>query len=67
MTESIKVNVFSARAYVDLPDGDQVCVTWCILVCSVVRQATEDEMVGVEYAAVCNENQDIFQELGIPP
>ena len=42
-------------------------MTWCTLVRPVVNQVTGDGMVGAEYAALCDEYQDIFQEPGMPP
>ena len=66
IVESKKVNVVSAKAFVNLGHGDVDCITWCMLVQPVVNQATG---VGVdaEYAALCDEYQDVFQEPGIPP
>ena len=53
IVESSKVNIVSARAFVNMVCGDDECVTWCTLVQPVVNQATG---VGVdaEYAALCN-------------
>ena len=42
-------------------------MTWCTLVRPVVNQVTGDGMVEAEYAALCDEYQDIFQEPGMPP
>ena len=42
-------------------------MTWCTLVRPVVNQVTGNGMVGAEYAALCNEYKDIFQEPGMPP
>ena len=35
--ESIKVNVVSAKAFVNMVCGDNECVTWCMLVRPVVN------------------------------
>ena len=66
IAESIKVNIVSAKAFVNLVRGDVDCIMWCMLVQPVVNQATG---VGVdaEYAVLCNEYQDVFQETGMPP
>ena len=66
IAESIKVNVVSAKAFVNMVRGYIDCVTWYTLVRPVVNQATG---VGVdaEYAALCDEYQDVFQELGMLP
>ena len=67
VADSIKVNIVSACVFVNLVCGDSEAVTWCTLVRSVVNQATGDALVEVEYAQLCDEYQDIFQEAGIPP
>ena len=67
VADSIKVNVVSARTFVNLVCGDSEAVTWCMLVRPVVNQATGDAMVEAEYAQFCEEYQDIFQEPGVPP
>ena len=66
IAESIKVNIVSAKALVNMVCGDVDCVMWCTLVWPVANQATG---VGVdaEYATLCDEYQDFFQEPGIPP
>ena len=58
IVDSIKVNVVSAKAVVNMVCGDIDCVTWCTLVRPVVNQATA---VGgdTEYAALCNKCQDV--------
>ena len=63
---SIMVNIVSTKVFVNMVCGEIDCVMWCTLVRSVVNQATG---VGVdaEYAALCNEYQDVFQEPGMPP
>ena len=66
ITESIKVNVVSAKAFVNMVHGDDECVTWCMLVRPVVNQATR-VAVNSEYAALCDEQQDVFHEPGMPP
>ena len=60
------VNIVSTKAFVNMVRGDIDCITWCTLVRPVVNQATG---VGVdaEYAALCDEYQDVFQEPGMPP
>ena len=45
--------------------GNVDCVTWCTLVRPVVNQAT-GVGVDVEYAALCDEYQNVFQEPGMP-
>ena len=67
VADSIKVNVVSARVFVNLVHGDSEAVTWCTLVQPVVNQATGDAIVKAEYAQLCNKYQDIFQEPGMPP
>ena len=64
--ESIKVNVVSAKAFVNILCNDDECVMWCMLVGPIVNQATG---VGVdaEDAALCDEYQDVFQEPGMLP
>ena len=66
IAESTKVNVVSAKAFVNMVCGDVDCIMWCTLVRPVVNQATG---VGVdaEYAAFCDKYQDAFQEPGMPP
>ena len=66
IVESIKVNIVSAKAFVNMVHGDDECITWCLLVWSVVNQATG---IGVDagYAAPCDEYQDVFQEPDMLP
>ena len=66
IAENIKVNVVSAKAFVNMACGDVDSVMWCTLVRPVVNQATG---VGIdaEYATLCDEYQDVFQEPGMPP
>ena len=66
IAESIKVNIVSAKAFVNMVCGDVGCVTWCTLVRPVVNQATGDG-IDAEYATLCDEYQDVFQEPGMPP
>ena len=40
--ESIKVNMVSAKAFVNMVYGDIGCITWYTLVQPVVNQATGD-------------------------
>ena len=40
MAESIKVNVVSAKVFVNMVRGDPASVTWCTLVCPVVNYVT---------------------------
>ena len=65
IAESIKVNVVSAKAFVNIVCGDDECIIWCTLVQPVVNQATG---IGVdaEYAALCDQYHDVFQETGMP-
>ena len=37
LAESIKINVVSARVFVNIVHGDNDAVTWCTLVCPVVN------------------------------
>ena len=67
VADSIKVNVVSAHAFVNLVCGDSEAVTWCTLVRPVVNQATGDAMVEAGYAQLCDKYQDVFQEPGMPP
>ena len=53
IAESIKINVVSAKAFVNMVHGDDDCITWCTLVQPVVNQATGVD-VDTEYAALCN-------------
>ena len=66
IVESIKINVVSAKAFVNMVHGDVDCITWCTLERPVVNQATG---VGVkaEYAALCDKYQVVFQEPGMLP
>ena len=66
IAESIKVNIMSAKAFVNMVCSYVDCITWCMLVQTVANQAT-GAGVDVEYAALCNEYQDVFQEPGMPP
>ena len=66
IAESIKVNVVSAKAFMNMVCGDVDCATWCTMVRPVVKQAT-GVGVDVEYAVLCDEYQDVFQEPGMPP
>ena len=45
MAESIKVNVVSAKAFINLVRGDPESMTWCTLVQPVVHQATGQDGV----------------------
>ena len=56
----------SAKVFVNMVHGDDECITWCTLVQPVVNQATEVG-VNVEYAVLCDEYQNIFQEFNMPP
>ena len=67
VTDSIKVNIISACAFVNQVYGDSEAVTWCTLVRPVVNQAIGDAMVEAEYAQLCDKYQDVFQEPGMPP
>ena len=66
IAESIKVNIVSAKAFVNMVHGYVDCVMWCTLVRPVVNQAT-GVGVDVEYEALCDKYQDVFQEPGMPP
>ena len=61
---SIKVNIVSTKAFVNMVHGDVDCVMWCTLVWPVVNQVTR---VGVnaDYAALCDKYQDVLQEPGM--
>ena len=68
MAESIKINVVSARALVNMVHGDNDAVTWCTLVCPVVNQATGETGLAAQYAELCDEYQDVFRNKpGLPP
>ena len=45
MAESIKVNIVSARAFVNLVRGDSESMTWCTLVRPVVSLAAGQDGV----------------------
>ena len=67
VADSIKINIVSVQAFVNLVRGDSESVMWCTLVRPVVNQVTGDSMVEAEYAQLCDECQDVFQEPGMPP
>ena len=66
IAESINVHVVLAKAFVNMVCGDVDCVMWCTLVQPVVNQAT-GVGIDMDYAAFCDECQDVFQEPGMPP
>ena len=66
IVESIKVHIVSTKAFVNMVHGDVDFITWCALVQPVVNQAT-GVGVDLEYAALCDKYQDVFQEPGVPP
>ena len=65
IAEGRKVNIVSAKAFMNMVHGNDECFTWCMLVQPVVNYAIG---VGVdaEYTALCDEYQDVFQEPGMP-
>ena len=52
MAESIKVNMISARVFVNMFCGDKGCVTWFTLVRPMANQATGNKTVEAEYATL---------------
>ena len=68
MAESIKINVASACAFVNMVCGDNDAVTWCTLVRPVVNYVTGETGPAVQYTELCDEYQDVFHnESGLPP
>ena len=67
LADSIKANIVSAHAFVNLVHGNSEAVMWYISVRPAVNQVTGDAMVKAEYAKLCDEYQDVFQEPGMPP
>ena len=64
IAESIKVNFVSSKAFVNMVRGDIDCVVQCTLVQPVVNQPT-GVGIDVEFAALCDEYQGVFQEPGM--
>ena len=62
MAESIKLNVVSALAFVNMVHGDNNAVTWCTLVHPVVSYVTGESDLAAHHAELCNEYQDVYRD-----
>ena len=68
VAESIKVNIVSAKEFINIVHGDPANVAWCMLVCPAVNQVKGQAHVQAQYVQLCNKFQDMFHSKpGLPP